>query len=76
MTSVAALMRVDCPRCGPATLHDGTRCVVCGKSAPVPRKRRITSVGAELTAAAAWHQQRVATPAKRVGNGRATFGKR
>jgi hypothetical protein len=33
-------------------------------------------VEAELEAAAAWHQQRVATPAKRVGSGRAQFGKR
>jgi putative SOS response-associated peptidase YedK len=31
---------------------------------------------AGVTAAAAWHQQRVATPSKRVGGGRATFGKR
>ena len=77
MSSIAALTRKDCPRCGPQTLHSGPQCVGCGKAAPAPRKRRIVlSVDAELAAAAAWRQTRVATPAKRVGNGRAQFGKR
>jgi hypothetical protein len=76
VTTIASLSRMDCRRCGPGVLFQGSKCVHCGKAAPVPRKRRITSVGADLTAAAAWHQQRVATPAKRVGPGRSQFGKR
>jgi len=76
MTSLASFARMHCGRCDSETLHDGRRCVSCGKSAPVPRKSRIASVDGELAAAAAWRQQRAATPARRVGRGKATFGKR
>jgi tRNA(Ile2) C34 agmatinyltransferase TiaS len=76
MSSIATLVRLDCPRCGPQMLHDGLKCIHCRKAAPAPRKRRIASVDAELAAAAAWRLKRAATPAKRVGNGRAQFGRR
>ena len=38
--SIAALNRMECPRCGPQTLHNGNKCVVCGHAPAKKRGRR------------------------------------
>lgn len=79
MSSIAALTRMDCSRCGPQTLHSGPRCTGCGKSAPAPRKTRVPRgavANAEIVAAAEWRKKRVSTPAPRDGAGRSIHGKR